>query len=359
MEIKEKNIILISPEPWNHIFVSKHHYATHLAKRGNKVFFLNPPSKSLQIEETNIENLYSVHYNGFVKGLRFFPRILRNYLLRKKFEQLQKVCNTEFDIVWSFDNSVFFDFSALPKKAFCISHTVDLNQDFEFEKAAQSADLCLGVSQAIVDKQKQFNGRSFFINHGYNQSAAQFNEDLVLPGKQSIKAFYAGNLNIRYLDWELIQTSIEEFPQVDFIFAGPWDEGAQKTDIIAKHNFHYIGVLAAKDLRSFYEISDLLLITYKYALYPEQLSNSHKMMEYLGSGKMILATWTKEYESLAEEDLIKMAKNTEEFLILFQEVIADLDKWNSKHKSGVRVKIAAKNSYINQLRKIEETTKNI
>ena len=39
MILKDKSILIVSPEPWAHLFVSKHHYAVHLAQRGNKVFF--------------------------------------------------------------------------------------------------------------------------------------------------------------------------------------------------------------------------------------------------------------------------------------------------------------------------------
>jgi hypothetical protein len=353
LRLHNKNILLISTEQWDHIFVSKHHYATHLAKRGNKVFFLNPPSKQTQVNKTEYDNVFSVHYDGFIKGLRFLPRFLQKYFINRKFSQLQQFFKIKFDIVWSFDNSVFFDFSALPKEVYSISHIVDLTQDFEFEKAAKTADLCLGVSQPIVEKQKQFNNNSFFINHGYNQSSSPFNKKVILPGKQRIKAFYAGNLNIKYLDWELIQSCVERLPQVDFIFAGPWNDGALKTDLIVKNNFNYIGVLPAKKLGSYYQQSDILLITYKVREYPDQLSNSHKMMEYLGSGKMVVATWTNEYENLVRKELIKMAKSPNEFINSLKEVFSSIDKWNSEQKKLVRAEYAERHAYGKQIMKIE------
>jgi hypothetical protein len=116
MQIRGKNILLISPEHWDHIYVSKHHYAIHLANRGNVVFFLNPPStfNSNRVSPTSYPNLSSIDYKGFIAGLRFFPNWLQRYCIRKKFEYLQRLVSVRFDIVWSFDNSVFFDFSSLP-----------------------------------------------------------------------------------------------------------------------------------------------------------------------------------------------------------------------------------------------------
>jgi hypothetical protein len=359
LTLKNKNILLISPEPWNHIFVSKHHYATYLAKKGNKVFYLDPPSNSDRIDKTDFENLFSVHYNGFIKGLRFFPQFLQKYLIGKKFEQLQHLCKVQFDIVWSFDNSVFFDFSALPEEVFCISHIVDLNQDFEFKKAAKTADLCLGVCKPVVEKLKLHNNNSFYINHGFNEdNKSDQSVRIKLPGKERVKAFYAGNLNIRYLDWDLVKACVNKFSNVDFVFAGPWMDNDIKDMLSSKNNFYYLGVLSSSGLSKYYQCSDILLITYKYAEFPDQLSNSHKMMEYLGSGKMILATWTNEYKDLAKDNLIKMSKNTDTFLMNFQEVICNLDQWNSFRKEKIRKDFANQNTYVNQIEKIQNLINN-
>ncbi|HEY8511367.1 MAG TPA: hypothetical protein VIL31_05380, partial [Cyclobacteriaceae bacterium] len=103
--MRDKNILLISPEPWNHIKVSKHHYAICLGKRGNKVFFLNPPGKKQAVLPTPYSNVQSIHYEGFPKGLRFYPRFLQRHFIAKKFREVEAMCGGRIDIVWSFDNS--------------------------------------------------------------------------------------------------------------------------------------------------------------------------------------------------------------------------------------------------------------
>src|SRR5690606_40493981 len=62
-------------------------------------------------------------------------------------------------------------------------------------------------------------------------------------------------------------------------------------------NVHYLGVLKADELVSYYSLADVLLIAYKADEYKDQLSNPHKMMEYLASGKMIVATRSEEHTS--------------------------------------------------------------
>src|SRR5690606_32482856 len=214
LKLTGKNILLISPEPWEHIFVSKHHYAVHLGRRNNKVFFLNPPGKSNLATETAHENVRSVHYTGFPRGLRYFPGPLQRFFIRRKFTKLQELCGVAFDVVWSFDNSVFFDFSALPKKVFTISHIVDSVQDFQFEKAASTATICLGVTHAIVRRLNNSNARSSFVNHGYAHQ--RDTASIELPGAQVVRAGYAGNLGLRYIDWNLLDRITSEHKEVGF-----------------------------------------------------------------------------------------------------------------------------------------------
>lgn len=356
MKFVNKNILIISPESWGHIFVSKHHYATHLAKRGNQVYFLNPPGNELKCEKTEFENVYSLQYKGFIKGLRFLSGFIQRALIRKEFDKLEKLCNTKFDVVWSFDNSVFFDFSALSNKVFCISHIVDLNQDFEFEKTTKSADLCLAVCSPILQKQKKYNKKSHFINHGFNQIEDIAN-NFELPGQNRIKVFYAGNLDIKYIDWSLINKLVNKFKTIDYIFAGPWNNEENKKDILKNNNLFHIGVVKPNELHSLYDQSDILIITYKYYEFSDQLSNSHKMMEYLASGKMIVATWTEEYAKLSKQGLFKMAKSEDEFLSMFQEVSNNILYWNNKDLVIERRTFANQNTYENQINRIEKIIK--
>src|SRR5690606_15813052 len=138
---------------------------------GNRVFYLDPPGELVGMESTKYENVFCIKYKRFPAGLRFYPRMLRKYFINRKFKQLEKLCDARFDFVWSFDNSVFFDFSAIPERVFSISHMVDLNQNFQFADASRTAKVCLGVSRSIISKQRAFNPNSFFINHGYSTIA--------------------------------------------------------------------------------------------------------------------------------------------------------------------------------------------
>jgi hypothetical protein len=356
LKLKNKNILLISPEPWNHIFVSKHHYATHLAARGNKVFFLNPPSNQEQVEKTEIENVFTVQYFGFIKGLRLFPKSFQKYFISQKFKQLQKLCKVKFDLVWSFDNSVFFDFSALPNEVYCISQIVDWNQNFQFSRASETADLCLASSNYILEKQKKYNLKSYKVGHGFNKIQNELS-NIEVVGSNKVKCGYAGNLDIQYIDWNLVEKLLDNFPNVDFHFAGQWNSKNKFSNIFKKPNFYFYGRLEADSLPSFYKKMDLLALIYQYRKYPQQLANPHKMMEYLASGKMILATWTEEYFDLSSDNFIKMNKNTADFISTFKDVVHNLEYWNNDAMIKSRIDFANQNSYSKQIDKIEKYIK--
>lgn len=352
MQLRNKSVLLISPEPWDHIFISKHHYAVSLGRRNNQVFFLNPPGKLKSVDDTKYKNVRSVHYKGFPRGLRFYPGFLQQYFIRRRFHELEMLCNTRFDIVWSFDNSVFFDFSALPKNIVTISHIVDSTQAFQFEKAASSASLCVGVTRNIVDRLRKSNSRSFFVQHGYAERMHA--SDIKLPGNHAIRAGYAGNLNLHYIDWNLLDQITSEHMGVGFYFAGPYrDDHEFVRRVMAKPNTYFLGSMPSENLGAFYRQMDVLLLCYLADDYPEQLANSHKIMEYLGSGKVVVATYTQEYAALEDQGLIAMSMHNVEFPGKLSLVLNDLKAWNGPDRQKARVRWALDNSYEKQITRIQ------
>jgi hypothetical protein len=356
--LKDKNILLISPESWDHIHVSKHLYAIHLGRRGNRVYFLNPPGKVWRTVDTQFSNVVSVHYSGFPMGLRFYPRTLQRFFIRRSYYDLEALCKCRFNIVWSFDNSVFYDFSSLPGDVLGISHIVDSVQDFQFQKAASTATLCIGVTKSIVERMRRHNPKSFFIHHGYYVRPNSVS--IELPGNHPIRVGYAGNLNLKYIDWNLLDTVTASHCEVGFYFVGPYEENQEAIRRLkGRSNTYFMGQFPSEYLDGFYSQMDVLLLCYLADDYPDQLANPHKMMEYLGSGKVIVATATREYAELASRRLLVMSSNNWEFSDKFSRVLQDLETWNALDLQELRRQWAFDNSYDRQLDRIEEIIESI
>lgn len=353
MSLEGKNILLVSPEPWGHLFVSKHHYAICLSRKGNRVFFLNPPSSISGITGTEHENLWSVNYRGFPKGLRYYPSFFHKIFFLKVYRELERTCDVTFDVVWSFDSSVFFDFSLLPTSTLRVLHIVDFNQNFQIAKAAKTADICFCTSEYIKKRLLLYNRNIFKINHGYAFANQMNMEVMGVDNSSNLKAGYAGNLDLQYIDWDLFEKVILENQGIDFYFAGSLENLERKDFFDKQPNVKYLDVLEANALTAFYERMDILLLSYKADQYKKQLANPHKMMGYLGSGKMIVTTYTKEYEKLVTQGLLLMSQNNKDFSDLLQQASLNIQTWNSDEKIGARKEFAFSNTYEKQIKKIE------
>ena len=123
MQLKNKSILLISPQAWGTMLLSKHHYAITLARLGNKVFFLNPPSNKIKKGEIRItpseqDNLFIIeHAIMFPFILKFHAISVFHWLMKFQVKKLLKSVGRPIDIVWSFDQlnltlSSMFLFSA-------------------------------------------------------------------------------------------------------------------------------------------------------------------------------------------------------------------------------------------------------
>jgi glycosyltransferase involved in cell wall biosynthesis len=340
-----KNILIISPESWEHLFVSKHHYAIALSKL-NKVYFLNPAEKKYSSKKTKYENLWEVDYPAFIPGLRYFPSFIQLLIFKKKYKAIETLVNTKFDCIWSFDNSIFFDFSFLPSSVFTISHIVDYAQNFQLKKAARTARLCMGVSQNIVDLLNLYNPNTFLMPHGIALNSSQ-SDSVILPGASKVKAIFAGNLDRKHFDREILFRLANEHPEVDFIFYGSGGKDWQRLK-----NTFYPGVVESEHLLHYLKKADILLLPYKFDEFPKELTNSHKVLDYLQSGNVVVSSYLEDYSD--KQHLLKMAHNPNEFSQAFSEVIADLAKYNSDANKKIRIKHVWQNSYSKRMEEIEE-----
>ena len=128
----------------------------------------------------------------------------------------------------------------------------------------------------------------------------------------------------------------------------PTNEFKQST--LALNNRYVLGQIKASDVQSILAAADILLVCYQESAFDDQ-ANPHKLMEYLGSGKVVVATNTLEFLGL--RDMIAMAERNSEMPHLFRQVAENIENYNSDLMSIKRKDFAFANSYDNQIKRIE------
>lgn len=353
--IKNKNILVISPEPWGINFVSKHHYASLLSEN-NTVFFLNPPSDSHSIKKMS-DSLNIIDYKPIIRGARFLPDFLQSMMTKFEIKRIEKLAGCTFDVVWNFDSSRFYAVSTIQNKL-KICHLVDLTENFQREALAKNSTICFGTTDYIVDELLKWNKKSFKISHGYNLKNSDTKSPLLLKG-QKIKVGYVGNLSIPYIRWDVLLDVVQANLDCDFYFVGPvgksnLSRAENETDSFLKmkrlDNVFFTGAVKSEEIPAVLQQFDILLMCYDTDNYAEQLASPHKVLEYLGAGKVVVATYTSEYEK--ETGLLEMVEDINDYSLLFTKVKSNLALYNSVDNSQRRVDFARANSYQNQLKKI-------
>ncbi|MBS1506735.1 MAG: hypothetical protein JSS79_08820 [Bacteroidetes bacterium] len=359
MKLVGKTILIISPEPWGTNFVSKHHYAVLLAKRNNKVFFLNPPQK----KHTNpvveaisaVENLYQINYSPRIQGTNRMPVWLKNYFQRMDIQRIIKKIPHALDIVWSFDPYRFQNLRSF-RAAVSVFHPVDFfNTSLEFE-AASRADLVISVSREILAKYP--NPHKYFINHGVGEVFLTSIKGKKNDGK--LRCGYVGNLRSFGLDIPALLKIVKENPEIEFHFIGPnvnsnlGGSANEELDAMFTQSKNVIahGSLRPEEVATRISSFDFFLICYRDNL-GEIASNSHKLLEYLSTGKVVVSSWISTYESMTPH-LFEMVKNNSDLPSRFKEVASRLDFYNSESLQETRKAFANDNSYEKQIERIEE-----
>jgi glycosyltransferase involved in cell wall biosynthesis len=349
-------VLVISPEPWDAQAVSKHHYARVLAQAGRKVLFLDPPTpaeKRLSVVEVDgLANLRVLRGPRVAPGLRLMPSPLRRWLETRWLARAEALAGTSISTIWLFENSRFFDLRFAGDRL-KIYHQVDLNQDFHPAMAARWADVCLCNTDIIRDRLLAVRPDVHKLHHaaivsGPWRTDPEVGKAFGKPGKHVV---CVGNMGIAYLDVPALSRLVEHHPDVTFHFVGEYDK-ASPAYLMAegKSNVVWWGRRDHRDIPEMLDAADILLVAYDAKRFRDQLASPHKFMEYLLSGKTIVASYTDEYKD--KRHLVEMAGPEEDIDAVFARVIATLDACNAPARMAERRAFALDLSYERQLDRI-------
>jgi hypothetical protein len=380
-ELKGKNILILSPQSWGKMMLSKHHYAFELARKGNNVFFLDPPIQekkhqinSIQIQRSDIcPNLFLIKHKLFYPyNIKFHSMVLFKFLMKFHIKKVLERINERIDIIWSFDLGNLYLFSWFPN-TMKIFHPVDEPLNKNAIESGKGAHIIFSVTNEILDKYKHLDIPSFFLNHGVSDEFFHQPVPSLSSGYDHIRVGISGNLLRQDIDRPVLLQIIKANRDIIFEIWGSYRQnesnigGFNDADTVTFidtlqncSNVILHGAVSPNELQIGYSRMSAFLICYDVEKDQSKGTNYHKIMEFLSTGKTIISNNITTYAN--DPELISMIadrKANGDLLPLFNNVIRSLDVHNSTFLQEKRKKFAWDNSYKKQVEKIEEQLKKI
>jgi hypothetical protein len=364
-------ILILSPQPWNDLYISKHHYALELSEQ-HEVFFCSPAvvgKKSIYVKSI------PTHPNLNIVELKFPISTFIKFKLRGLYKKIyawyfkKTVLKVIRDIHLIIDFGCYQQFDSISwmpaeKKVY---FPVD---DHHFlQPTSRGADFVFSVSSIICNKFQAGGVNCHFINHGLSKyfpidlnpsSQCKFEVNDNHEYVKKIRVGYSGNLLIPFLDRPVFNKIIENNTEIDFhIYGNHKANPAIKEDNIwidwlkTKPNVYLHGFVHPTELAKELAKMDFFLLCYKPDYKNYHGENSHKIFEYLSTGKVLLTSYLSLYEG---SNLIEMTpKDQNEKLIdRFTEVASNLKKLNNDHLMQQRKLMALDNTYAKQIERMFE-----
>lgn len=370
-----KIVYLLSPDRWGTMRVSKHHYALELAEKGNTVYFIEPPgpgNRGVKITPSGEHpTLFIVQYQHLYKGQRFLPGFIYRLLLNLQIKVLKNAIGQQPDIVWCFDTYRFLNLKWF-KAPVSIFFAADHFSNDCLPEEAYTADVCLGVSDTIVELLKPSSKPVYFINHGLSQhffkiaSKTLDNLSFSFHPQNNLTVGYVGNLLMEAPDRNIMRQVISAHPGIQFIF---WGQYEKKGNFVAfddpevfefikflqsQHNVILRGAVHPSVLSEEIMKADMFWICWQTTISKIwDGSNSHKILEYLSTGKPVVSHYMSTYRNNNLLDMLA-SKSNSGYPELFTKVVERVRAGEAVDLRRKRILFAIENAYQSHIAVIEK-----
>ncbi|MBL7703058.1 MAG: hypothetical protein JNM14_12470 [Ferruginibacter sp.] len=370
--------------------ISKHNYAIELEKQGNLVYFMNPPNQDKQVKDYQVNKVDG--YDSLFVIDSYLPnnKLIDYVRLRLKFTQfydqylfklVKRICkkeNIQLEQVWSFDPNLHGFLYKYPakNKIFFIADAVQNNSQI---RAAKNVDLVVSVAEDILEPFRKINSQCLLINHGLNREYEKYavkklnelrqqGETAGSKSNAPINVGYIGNLLIPFLYEDGLKKVVTENPGINFHFWGA--HSSNSNNLLAVYddkilntidylktnckNAFFYGVKTSAQIIEDLDKIDLFIYINSSEKDINGGANSHKILEYLSTGKVVVSTWLSFYE---EQKLFPMTVRSgeKEFSNLFSKTICQLSFYNSVEMQKKRIEYSLKCTYDKNILKIQNS----
>jgi glycosyltransferase involved in cell wall biosynthesis len=345
-------ILLVSPQPWDHLQISKHHYAISLGLK-NTVFFLSPPELRLGLgaierRATQAIGVEEVRWRPRVPPLmRFHAPNFYRAMICMDARRLARHLGGDIDIVWCFDVNTFPNLRAFGAHR-TIFHPVDPLSSKRQARVAETADLVLSVSPEIlasVTREVPMTPAEV-IPHGIGPEFMALAVSEIQKYAATSHCGYFGNLDRSIIDFDLLAAAVKSSPATTFHFWGPASpDGAAMQALGSLANVRLHGAVSKVELARQAASMDAFLLAYREHRIESDLSNSHKILEYFATGRVVVSTYMSCHNS-AEDLLVRTPRERpDDFPSLVNSVLRELDLHNSIERMNRRKALASDHGY--------------
>lgn len=313
--LKKMKVLLISPQHWGTMRITKHHYAVELAKLGHEVYFLEPTdaswqwnSSSFELKPSDAQGVILVRQKINVPyNLKFHTKGIFDSFIKRHIHRLEKQLGP-FDLVWSFDLTNAMPLKYFSKKSKKIFFAADWPQMTEAVKAAEGANLLISVAQEILD-QYGAHYRNLLLSHGVADCFIVAGKQAYLKTDEQFRIGMSGNFLRPDLDRPVLIDIITSYPNILFECFGSYElKNSNLGGAVNQETSKFIqilheatnvilhGMVSPEKLAIELRRMDAFLICYDVEKDQSKGTNYHKVNEYLAFGKPVFSNYISAYD---------------------------------------------------------------
>jgi hypothetical protein len=320
---------------------------------------VDPPAElgqpgQIALNTTDVPGLSILRYQTFFPyRLKFHARPLFDLLMRLQAKRLVNAAGRP-DLVWDFDNAYQFR-DLMPFGAgTTLFHLVD--DVGEAGLGTKGADHVFYLHRSFCMRAGGLPLADHEIGHGlgraHARAAAQAGDPTRRAGPPHLG--FVGNLAAPWIDWAAVAEMLHRHPQARFTFWGPLPSAALDPllqGIVEHPATRFPGLTAPERILDEAADVDLWLIPLRANRLPGGALNSHKVLEYLATGKAVAMT---RLEAYTDSPLVYMpdAAANEALPDLVYRLLTDLEGINAPALVAGRRAFALERSYDRQLERV-------
>lgn len=338
------------------------------------MYFLEPPDESVtrvELVQTEHTRITLLRYpEPLFARLRFHARPLYDWLENYLIIEIKRVIGSRLDLVWSFESNRFHRLRNFESRR-VLYHPVDSLREASQLRPALEADQVYTVSKTILAPFLGKTTPAALMPHGVARPFAALAErtsDWVRP-TGALKVGFAGNLTRPIVARTVLLGLMKNHPEIEFHFWGeselPKDSDLETSAFVNElkllPNCRLRGVQNTSRLAADFAALDIFLLPYQPNLNEKDFdfSNSHKILEYLATGRVTLSSPLSEYEGREHNFMVFAEGNTKAaFERGFRFILENLDYLNRPELAQLRRNCALQNRYESHWAVIESKLEN-